>query len=180
MNRRIKAGVLITALIVTVMFVVASVPPISEVGPSVPTGKAQFVLASWSYPDEYGQGIEQIQVEENSTNPGTWEGVDLRKWHENQEYDWNVSVFIRLRVFAWMNNSLVGATDLEDGWNYQRLNVTVTIDNGTTVFSQQNFTTFVKYDTYDPMWSYQYYVILNFLPDYGWIYTATITYEIYW
>ena len=140
----------------------------------------KFIIASWSYPDEYGQGILQIQVEENSTIPGVWEPVELRHYYENQEYDWNASLFIRLRIWVWMNNSVVEAEDLDDGWNYQQLAVTVKIDNGTTVFSQQNFTHHVCYDTFDPMWDYQWYVILNFLPETGFIYIATITYEIYW
>ena len=138
----------------------------------------KFVLASWSYPDEYGQGILQVQVEENST--GDWESDDLRHYYENHEYDWNASLFIRLRLWVWMNNTVVGAEDLDDGWNHQRLNVTVTQDNGTVVFSQQGFTHHVCYDTQDPMWDYQWYVILNFLPEAGVIYNAAITYEIFW
>ena len=37
---------------------------------SVPPAKAQFTLAGWDYPDTYGQGIESIEVFENST--GSW------------------------------------------------------------------------------------------------------------
>lgn len=141
------------------------------------TTNPKFVLASWDYPDEYGQGILQIQVEENST--GSWEPVELRDHSKSQDYEWNASLFIRLRIWTWLNNSVVGAVDLDDGENYQRLNATVTAINGTTVFNQQNLTFFVSYDTENPMWLYQHYVVLDFLPDYNQIYTATVTYEVF-
>lgn len=166
MNKKKVSAIILTVL--TLLILTVSVPPT----------RAQFVLASWAYPDEYGQGIQQIQVEENST--ASWIPVDLRDYSESQVYEWNVSVGIRLRLWCLMNNSLVGASSLEDGKNYQRFNTTVIDLSESIVFSQVNATYFVSYDTSDPIWLYEYYIILNFLPDYGEVYTVTVIYEIFW
>ena len=175
-NHRIKAGVLITALIV-VMFAIATVPPINEVGPSVPTGKAQFVLASWDYPDEYGQGIEMFAFYENST--GAWLSYgDVYEHDQSYIVEWNVSLFIKLRCYTFFNSTFAGAIDTTDGQNYQRHNVTVT-GEGKIVFSKQNFTYYSVSDILDPMWYYGYEVVLNFIPQFM-HYRVTVTYEIYW
>ena len=146
---------------------------------SVPQAKAnpQFVIASWEYPDEYGQGIYQIRVNENST--GSWEVVDVRTYEEAQIYQWNASVAIQLYVWVYLNSTLTGASNLTDGRNYQQCNVVVTLGNGTIVFSQQNFT-FQDENDYDEMYLYEYDVVLNFIPQSGEIYSVTVTYEVWW
>ena len=145
---------------------------------SVPQAKAnpQFIIASWAYPDEYGQGIYQIRVNENST--GSWALVDVRTYEEAQIYQWNASVAIQLYVWLWLNSTLTGASSLTDGRNYQRCNVTVT-SLGETIFSQNNFT-FQDENDYADMYLYEYNVILNFVPLQGTLYTVTVTYEIWW
>ena len=143
---------------------------------SVPQAKAQFVLASWSYPDEYSQGIQQIRVNENST--GSWVLVDTRDYSESHTYDWEVGASIQLYVWLWLNSTLTGASSLTDGRNYQRCNVTVT-SLGETIFSQNNFT-FQDENDYADMYLYEYNVILNFVPLQGTLYTVTVTYEIWW
>ena len=147
---------------------------------SIPQAKAnpQFVIASWDYPDQYGQGISGLFISENST--GDWLGVTTIDYDEAIiTLDWNVSVFIRISCFSHFNNSLVGALDLADGQNFHRHNVTVT-NLGETVFSQQNFTYTSGFDYDDPIWDWSYSVILNFLPQVGEIYIVTVTYEVYW
>ena len=151
------------------MFVVAIQPQ---------PAKAQFIIASWDYPDEYGQGISELSISENST--GDWLSVTTIDYDDaTVTLDWNVSVFIRITCFSDLNNTIVGALDLADGQNFIRHNVTVT-NLGETVFSQQNFTYTSGFDYDDPIWNYSYYVILNFSPDYGQIYTVTVSYEVFY
>ena len=145
---------------------------------------SQFVIASWDYPDEYGQGIESLEVFSNQTGswlPANWAGDAEREYFESSDFDWNASIFIKLSCWTWFNSTLTGATDWEDGENYHRHRVDVTTINGTVVFSQQNFTFASAFPAIDPpMWYYEYEVILNFLPIAGEIYTVIVTYEIFW
>lgn len=139
---------------------------------------ATFVLAGWDYPDEYGQGIHALEIFENST--GSWVKVDGTYYYdESVDLEWNASVGIKIKCWTYFNNTLVGASDTNDGKNYQRHNVTVT-NFGVTVFNQQNFTYSNAYPEGDPMWYYVYEVILDFLPVAGEIYTAVISYEIFY
>ncbi len=160
----------------------------STIRPVIPEqlGKAQFVIAEWDYPDEYGQGIDGLKFYENST--GGWVAAPyytdagtffyLNYYETGYTLNWSAGVGFKLRVFSVLNVTLVGAGDIAEGKNYQRHNVTVT-SAGITVFSQENFT------YYDSAWTpplvvYEYDVVLNFLPISGLIYTVIVTYEIYW
>jgi len=140
----------------------------------------KFIISGWSYPDEYGQGIESIEIFENST--GIWDQVNGGYGYEdNYAIEWNTSIAIKISVWTWFNSTLTGAIDENEGKNYQRHNVTVTNTNGTVVFSQNNFTYAYSDDSIDPpMWFYEYEIVLNFLPEMGEIYTATITYEVFY
>ena len=172
-NKAVAIGV---ALLVVSVLLVASIQPTTA-------QKAQFVLASWDFPDEYGQGIEGIEIYENST--GFWVMYDNPLYDEETNFDWNESVGIKLRCYTWLNSTLVNVSTTNEGKLYQRHSVVVTtsdmfVAGKHTVFSQQNFT-WVNDDPIDPpMWYYGYEVVLNFLPVGGAIYTITITYEIYW
>ena len=148
---------------------------------SIPQAKAnpRFIIASWAYPDEHGQGISQFNLNENSTGVWLTFGESI-EYGDSAEIEWNASVGIKLICYTWFNNTFMGADDLDDGENYQRHNVTVTLGNGTIVFSQQNFTKLSSFDLEDPMWQYTYFVVLNFLPDWGQIYTVTVTYEVFY
>ena len=168
MTRNKLVGLALIACVCTMLLV--SIQPVKA--------NPQFALASWDYPDEYGQGILMIAVYENST--GAWELVDTRYSNESQVYsDWEIGVAIKLRCWTFFNSTFTGANDLDDGKNYQQHNVVVNQFNGTTVFSQQNFTFFDSND-YDDMWQYEYEVVLDFLPVQGQVYTVTIIYEIWW
>jgi len=160
-----------TAIIILVIsvFLVASIQPT----------RAPFVLASWDFPDEYGQGIDTITVYENST--GSWVSVGNYDYDEASVLDWEVGVAIKLKVWTWFNSTLTGAGSTNEGKNYQRHNVTVTDFSDTIVFSQQNFTV-VFYDYGEPssMWYYTGSVVLNFLPEAGEYYMVTVVYEIFW
>ncbi len=173
MDKKKVLALLIMFLVIALVLVYHD----SRVEPITTTkNESQFVIASWDYPDEYGQGLLEIRVNENST--GAWVLVDDRRYNETQNYDWNTNASIQLYVWMWLNSTLTGASDLEDGRNYLQCNVTVT-SLGETIFSQQNFT-FQDENDYDDMYLYEYDVILNFIPVSGTIYIVTVTYEVYW
>jgi len=146
---------------------------------------AQFVLSSWDYPDEYGQGISRFFIHENSSGSWSmWGGIYYQYDDSDAHYfQWNASVFIKLRVVTWINATLLGLTGAgehySDGIPYFRHNVTVTtLDE--TIFTKSNFTYTFGSTYFTPMWYYEYDVILDFLPLEGYTYTVTITYEVYY
>jgi len=166
---------LLIVILLASMFVLALAPNRQE----TKTESAKFVLASWSFPDEYGQGIYDFDVYENST--GSWVNVGgPTEYDESGIFDWEIGVAIQLRTWSYFNSTLTGAADTNEGKLLQRHNVTVTKIGGATVFSQQNFTYSNVYTDEDPMWVYTYLVILDFLPVAGEIYTVTVIYEIWW
>ena len=138
----------------------------------------QFIISSWEYPDEYGQGINLFAFYENST--GAWvEYGDAYEPDQSYIVNWNTSGSIKLRCYAFLNSTLTGAIDEDDGKNYLRHNVTVT-SAGQSIFSQSNFTYYNFADILDPMWYYGYEVVLNFLPLEGQVYIVTVTYEVFY
>jgi len=171
-NKTVIAVITVTILSV---LLIATPRPIS----------ATFVLSAWDYPDEYGQGIEGFEIFENSS--GDWELIPAPSYFTSDEecyFEWNVSLFIKLRVVTWLSSTLLGLTgeedDDDDGIPYFRHNITVTT-LGETVFSQDNFTYVDGDDSIDPpMWLYQYDIILDFVPREGYTYTVIITYEVYY
>ena len=157
-------------MVLVVVVLVASVPP----------ARAQFVLADWEYPDEYGQGIKFFKVFENST--GSWVQVgDVYSYDQTIIIEWNVSLGIKLRAYTLFNSTLTGASDSDDGKNFQQHSVIVIDNIGTTVFSKQNFTYYdVDVLLHLPLWCYCYDVVLNFLPLEGQYYTVTVGYQTFW
>ena len=138
----------------------------------------QFVLSSWEYPDEYGQGIYQIGIYGNST--GSWVLFDTIVYNEASEAsELDIGVGIRLLCWTWFNSTLTGSSSTAEGQNYIRHNVVVKDNIGATVFSQNNFTYNTVVTTAHPMWFYGYEVILNFLPEQEQYYTATVTYDVF-
>lgn len=147
---------------------------------SIPPAKARFVLASWDFPDEYGQGIDGIELYENST--GSW--IQVGGYHDYTEdhiYDWKISGSIKIICYTWFDSELAEVSTTNEGKLSQRHNISVTQFNGSTVFSQQNFTYVSVDDGIDPpLWFYGYEVILDFVLAVGEYYTVTINYEVYW
>ena len=138
----------------------------------------KFAVASWSY-DSHGQGMEGFFVKQNSS--GSWVTVGgYNTKNDANVFNWTTGHFIKLDCYFWFNSTLTGATSAADGKRFQRSNVTVINVEGERVFSKQNFT-YYSCDTGSnpPMWEYEYYVILNFLPAWGEYYAVTITYEIF-
>ena len=152
--------------------------PVQPVQPEIQKGTSQFVLAGWDYPDEYWQGIKGINVYQNSS--GAWVlSIGTIEPDEETTFDWNASLCIKLRVWVDLNKTLVRVSTTNEGKNYLRLNVTVSTSMDDIVFSQQNFTYFGA-SIEDDIYTYSYDVVLNFLPLSSEIYTATITYEVFY
>ena len=147
-----------------------------------PTQAAQFVIssASWSYPDEYGQGIQYLSVY-NST--GDW--IDTIGYNVTGSWLYEQDVFeipfnetLTIAVYSWLNKTQLGLSSFEDGKNFLRHSITVSYPS-TTVFTQQNFTYETGTDANDPMYFYKYNVTLPCFNTHGVIYTVEPTLEIF-
>jgi hypothetical protein len=117
-----------------------------------------------------------LTLYENST--GSWVKVNGNyDYTETFVFELNESIGIKIKCWTYFNSTLTGAEDTNDGKNYQRHNITVTLYG--TVFSQQNFTYSNANVEGDPMWYYTYEVVLNFLTIAGY-YTVTVEYGVYY
>jgi len=177
MKNRILVSVSVILILTAALLVALNAPSTNVFEEPEQPAKTQFVLASWDFPDKYGQGMDTITIYGNST--GSWVAVGNYEYDEPSTLDWNESVAIKLKVWSWFNSTLTGAVDTNDGKNYLRHSVIVTA-LGVTIFSQQNFTYSNVYPEADPMWYYVYEVVLNFLPEVGQVYTITVTYEVFY
>jgi len=146
-----------------------------------PADTTQFVLSSWDYPDEYGQGIESIYAYENSSGSYVEYPGSPYSSSDNIQLEKNITGYVWLQLICWFNRSHVGIPNIfPQGINRIRHTVNVTQSNGTVVFSQTNFTKTASSQAFDPLWWLRYDVVLAFQPTAGEVYTATISYDIYW
>ena len=149
-----------------------------------PATNAKFVIAvnDWSYPDQYGQGLQFITIY-NSTNhaidtigynvTGSWVSIqDVFELNANESYT--------LSVFTWLNKTQVGIASLAEGQNFQRHTISVSYTVGQIVFSQEGFDYMLGTDSSDPMYFYRYNVTLQCFNVYAVIYTVVIGYEIFY
>ena len=149
-----------------------------ETTPTIQTDNPKFVLASWDYPDEHGQGIESIYVWHNVS--GAWVEFPDSPFYSSDSTEFNATAGenLKVQVYSWLNRSYIG---LPEPWNqghkYIRHSVVVSTSANSSVFSQQNFTYDAFGGTADPVEWYRHTVILDFLPVAGEIYTITIDYE---
>lgn len=146
--------------------------------------KTTFTLASWTYPDDYGQGIVSFSCYTNVT--GSWVVVNeagRNYLSSSNVIEWNASAFIKLFVTTSLNKTLLSLNSTALGKNYLRHNITVTDQLGAEVFSAENFTYYnVSYDSEYAVDLYYYVhtIILDFEPRVGEYYTVLMTCEIYW
>jgi hypothetical protein len=146
-----------------------------------PQTNAQFVIAAWEYPDEHGQGIDFINIYENTT--GSWVLVSHPSYGNSIEpdetaiFNWTTSMIMKIRCGVTLNATVTGASSVADGKNFLRHSVVIS-SAGTIVFSQQNFTYQSGNDL--GLYWYDYDCIFEFLPIAGQIYTVIVTYEIFW
>lgn len=178
MNR--KRSILLIGLIVC-MFGIAIIPqPIQE---KQPTKGTQFIIAGWSYPDAFGQGIEGLVFLENST--GSWvtvknehesQFVSYKPWNETHSYEYNYT-FLKIECWTYFNSSKVEVSTTAQGQLRQRHYIEVSL-RGDIVFSQQNFTYGTVSTSNDPLWWYCYTVVINYAFFFGETYTIDIDYEV--
>ena len=172
-RKKIYSVILVLSIL---LILVVSVPQATQPQPA----KAQFVIAEWDYPaDQYGQGIKLFHFYDNST--GSWVEFSTLTGYKpdnSSNVECPAGVGIKIRISTSLNSTLLGLGGETEGFNFIRHNLTVT-SLGETIFSQQNFTMF-NYGHIGAMYSYNYEVILGFLPVQGTIYTLTFTYEIFY
>jgi len=140
-----------------------------------------FSLASWGYPDQYGQGILNMTIQYYYN--GSAVEADYYPTNSTISLIVDAEEDITIIVYSWLNNTLVGADDYNDAKNYFRHNASLFLNNGTEIFSQENFTIMLGgSDAYDPMFLYRHYVTLpsTAFVNTGTIYTCIITYEVFY
>lgn len=150
---------------------------------------AQFIISSWSFPDEYGQGVYLVVPYQNSsgsfvTIPHPEIGWGVCYWNNastyNLNFTGNTALMFKPRVF--LNYTKLGLSHPADnviGRNYLRVSLEMFIASE-RVFSLQNMT----YDTLwglaeTGIWWYDYLNIVNVILIAGQIYTVVITLEYY-
>ena len=195
-DRKTNAGLCVIGII-SMLVILMLVPLTDHIDQNEQDNRAYFTIAAWDYPDEYDQGLFGMKFWENSTGDwvaAPWYTHYYPDYHEEEAafywcspsmsdyYTYNVTsgASLKLRVDTTLNATLTGATDLEDGKNYFRTNVIVTCV-GIIVFSQQNLTSLVaEDDAGDPIYYYEYDVIIDFLLVAGQVYTVTVIYEVFY
>lgn len=148
---------------------------------------AQFVLAShsWSYPDEYGQGIEYVYfINGIDEVPYNW-SYQYFNGTESASLEIRAGSEISLRVHVWLNGTKTGYS-YADGRDLGT-NVSIRIyQGGLLIFTQALDQAGGSLDN-DPMWQYDFTIFLNGDPLYlgpafdgGAIYKVVFDYEILW
>jgi len=177
MKQRIKLIAVVCAMLTVVALGIATIPEARA--------QPKFIIAS-SVPYN-GNGIAYIGCYLDGVfNATVYYNFDAYLAYANNTPGINpldvlAGSNITLSVFSWLNGTWAGIASFAEGQNVIRHNVTVALGNGTVVFSKQNFTYFDTgvYEEWAPMYFYRYDVILDFVPEMGQVYIATVTYEVY-
>ncbi len=156
------------------------------------TNAAQFVVSAtnWSYPDQYGQGIERIYYQIRFPNETVSEWAYLYPSNTTWTFDVPVNGTVYLRTTAWVNGTLTGASSVAEAHGYARYDLNV-YNAQTNVHTQQNLTAdggdnalAPMYKIYDIVYISGHHVSANpkmtngFVA--GQIYTVILNYEIYY
>lgn len=134
------------------MLVVAVVPR--------PTTSARFVIASWDYPDEYGQGIEEIYYQIRWSNDTVREYGYTYPTNVSHSFEVPENGTVYLRFTAWVNGTLVGISDPQETQNFIRYDINVT-RLGVNVLTQQNFSYDGASGAAAPMYKIYYLIYLS-------------------
>ena len=175
-KRKILLAVSLVLLSTSVLLITSYSQPVVE-----PSDNGMFVLSSgsWSYPDDYGQGIFEMRLYENST--GDWIEEVILYPNSTLLVDWNYNSSVKLEVRLWLNSTLVGPDDLVDGRDFIWVNVTVT--ERSTEVCNQSLSYLDSSDGSgaepDQMWYYKYGDVLEFTPSMGLIYVVDVVYWLY-
>ena len=170
MDRKKLLGIAVIACVCTMLLV------------TIQPARAQFVIADYEFPADNGNGIAYIKAFIDGVASDTMY-YDPDSYPTNTEVNplaIDAGVSITLELECWINGTFTGISSLAEGVNIMRHSVVVTCSNGTTIFSQQNFTYIIGGGGDAPMYFYRHDVILDFVPDYGQVYTATVIYELYY
>ena len=182
MSKRKIITVTLLGLFICSMLILVPVQPV----------KAQFVIAytydseagnGFEY-DDYGQGFFLYHPMTNYTYPD-WnlhpDYVDNYFFNQSPYvHEWDVGYAIGIRVLAWLNSTLTGATDLTDGQSYMMVNATISSISG-ELDSIENITPFYQSTSKDPiMWLYGFDAFFNVIAEASLTYTVTLTYQVYW
>ena len=164
---------------------------ITLVGLPRQTQGAQFILSSWDFPDEYGQGIVIVTPSQNSSgsfvtiiNPSTGTGDvypnNPTLYYHNFTDNTALRFKVRVRLnYTQLDLGLSHPADIDLGRNNLRVNLEMFIASE-SVFSLQNMT-FDNTDglTETGIWYYEYLDIVNVILIAGQIYTVVITLQIF-
>ena len=176
-------GVVMALLLMIGVSTIPQQPVTSE----LEKGTSHFVISSWAYPDEYGQGIRNVAIEQYTNE--TWVPVNIPSPPRGYYYDPNVYEITNgegsngslwIVVQCYLNSTVCGINDINDGPALIRHTLTVTNTSDSIVFYQENFTLTYQTDYDDPLYFYQYEVFTDFVPVAGEVYTATIIYEVWY
>lgn len=173
MRRNVPLAV---ALIISMLFV-----GIVHITTPVRAKTFSLAMVSWTYPDEYGQGLQSIElVFSNGTTYDSagwfWPYVEFTDF-ETDKWFFNTTLWVS--VGSWVNATLVGFASWQEGLNYVRHSITISI-LGETMFSQQNFTYSHGLDeAVAPMYYYVHNISLSCFNNPGAIYKVEVDYEIF-
>lgn len=159
------------------LILVLSLPAVTYIAPQSKPDHSLFVLSSWDYPDEYGQGIDAIRLWQYLS--GSWQSLTPFDYGNTGNDTFVISETgpLTVQVKGYVNATHVGASTLAEGQNYVRHSALVTTPSNISVFSLQNFTYVTATDSLSPMFYYFYNATLNFTPQPATIYTCEITME---
>jgi len=172
-----KEKIIACWLVVMTLLMCVSIVPVQP-------AKAQFVISAYTYDESnnghyiafisaYYDGVHNGTIYYNPISHPNDTASDLPK---------ELYIGTNLTIYAscWLNGTHAGIGSLSEGLNVIRHNVTVVCNNGSVVFSQQNFTNTASTDGNAPMYFYVHGVIIDFEFVQGEIYTVIITYEVFY
>jgi hypothetical protein len=178
LSKQYKVSAALIALVILSIAVTAS--PISP----IPEPHAKFSISTWTYPDQYGQGIFAVSFWGNSS--GSWENiVGFNNVTTPNSFVWNASVGMTILVVNTYNWTLNDINSTAAAEAYTRNDILIVDQFGTTTFSQQNltlYTCFFEGAEYYGGTRYfvEYNVTLPFLPLDGYTYAVTIGLDIWY
>ena len=137
---------------------------------------ATFIISSWSYPDEYSQGIYGIAIHNNTASI---KGIGYSSSDTSVEV--TAGDNLTLYVYAALNCTLVGAATSTEGLDFFKLSVTVHNQTGGLVFYGSPDDFMLSTVMAEPPYAaYEMTCWLNFTLESMIIYTLDISYQTYY
>lgn len=181
-----RKAILVLVMIGIILISIVAIPKTTK-ETEIQEQQPIFNISGWTDIDGFA-GLTTITLYENST--GDWELVNdysptFQSYQSGSNYiNWTVGVGMKIKVLIHFNNTIVGASSVLNGRQYIKLNLSITDNANTELFSQQNFTYYDSGDgtSFGSPWYYYYFytVIPNVYFSAGQIYKATIIYELFY